>query len=172
MPTSDPNDQPVSVLRAGTGGASGEKVRQVTALVVLAALAIVSVVFFLGGVHSNNQINDIRQHGVPVNATVTGCIGLLGGSGSNAAGYNCKGSFTLNGHHYTEPLPGSTLEKPGTVLHEVTVASDPGLLETQAQVATEHASGKRFIVPAISAVLFVLLGATIVVRTRRGTSTA
>jgi hypothetical protein len=170
MTTPEPTDKPLTVLRAG-GGAGTEinvaRLRKTLTVIVLAALAVTSIVFFIGGANKNSQIQDIRDHGVTVAATVTGCEGLLGGSGSNAAGYACDGRFRLDGHTYIKGLPGATFEKPGAVVHEVTVRSDPGLVETPAQAASERASGKVYIIPSVLAVLFVALGAVVLIRRRR-----
>ena len=74
-------------------------------------LAVLVVVFTVAGVHKNSQINRLRHDGVPVTVTVTNCLGLMGGSGSNAAGYSCTGTFTIDGTRYTESLPGTGFRK-------------------------------------------------------------
>jgi hypothetical protein len=163
----DATDQPISRLRAGAVDINAHKVRQVATIVILVALAALSVIFFLGGAHRNSQIASLRQHGVPITARVTSCLGLLGGSGSNAAGYVCKGAFTLDGHHYDETLPGSSFEQPGTPLHEVSLPSDPGLLETPAQVTADHTSNKVYILPTVLLVAFLALGSVVAVQLRR-----
>ena len=165
--TPDPSRLPISKLRAGGTDVDGRKVARVAGIVILATLAVLSIVFFVGGAHKNSQIDDLRHHGVAVNATITGCEGLLGGSGSNAAGYTCKGNFTLGGHRYHETLPGSSFERPGTIVHEVSLPSDPGLLETPSQVASEHVSDSVYVLPTILAAAFVILGAAAVLHTRR-----
>ena len=65
----------------------GRRVGQVALGIVLATLAILAIVFTVVGVHTNQQDDRLHNDGVPVTFTVTGCMGLLGGSGSNAAGY-------------------------------------------------------------------------------------
>jgi hypothetical protein len=164
----DPNaPQSLTKLRAGGGPVNLAKLRQVITIVILAALAILSIVFFFGGAHTNSQITSLREHGVPITAKATTCEGLLGGSGSNAAGYICKGEFTLNGKHYNEPLPGSTFERPGTPVKEISLPSDPGLLETPSQVATDRASNKVYVLPIILLAAFLVFGAAVVLHTRR-----
>ncbi len=145
---------------------------RVVAAICLVALAVVAVVLLVAGIHKNAQINDLRQHGVDVNVTVTGCLGLLGGSGSNQAGYACTGTFTLGGHRYSEDIPGNALRNPGTKVSAVAVAGDPPLLDTRHTVATEHASASVFIVPVILLVVLVLLVGGLVVRRRRVRGTA
>ena len=68
------------------------------------------------------------------------CLGVLGGSGSNAAGYSCRGTFVLDGQRYSDTIPGDTLLAPGTTVRLVTVESDPGLIATIQQVESDHTS--------------------------------
>ncbi len=150
----------VDVRRAG----------RVVVAVCLVALAVVAVVLLVAGIHKNAQINDLRQHGVDVSVRVTGCLGLLGGSGSNQAGYDCTGTFTLRGHRYSEDIPGNALRNPGTKVSAVAVAGDPPLLDTRHTVAAEHGSASVFIVPVILLVVLVLLVGGLVIRRRRGSA--
>jgi hypothetical protein len=133
----------------------------------LAALAVLAVVLFVAGIHKNAQINQLRQHGVDVTVTVSGCLGLLGGSGSNPAGYACRGTFTLDGHRYSESIPGNTLHPPGTKVSAVAVPGDPPLLDTHRAVATERPSSSVFVVPTIVTVVLVLLLVALLFRRRR-----
>src|SRR5580704_12583142 len=137
----------VDVRRAG----------RVIGALCLVGLAVLAVVLLVAGIHKNAQIDQLRNHGVAVNVTVSGCLGLLGGSGSNAAGYACTGTFTLHGHHYREDIPGNAPRSPGTTVRAVAVPADPPLLDTRHAVATEHASAGVFIVPAVLLALLVVL---------------
>lgn len=131
----------------------------------LMALAAVAVVLFLTGAQKNAQISDLRQHGVPVEATVSGCLGLMGGSGSNLAGYSCRGTFTITGHRYDEAIPGNTLYPPGTRLRVMTVPGDPALLDTVGAVRSEHPSFGVFVIPTtMVAILGLTLGALVLRR--------
>ncbi len=130
------------------------------------------VVLFVGALHKNSQITDLRSHGVGVPFTVTSCLGLLGGSGSNGAGYSCRGSFTVDGHRYTEPIPGTADHAPGTILRSVTVPGDPALVITAHDLAAEHTSGRVFVLPTILlVVLAVLVGVVLLGRRRRRPAT-
>ena len=101
---------------------------------IMVTLAITAVVLTFAGIHSNDQINRLHTQGQPVTVTVTGCLGLLGGSGSNAAGYSCRGTFQLAGQVYREPLPGSTFYRPGTKVASIAVPADPALVSPVAIV--------------------------------------
>jgi len=145
-------------------------VRRIGAVAVgacLLALAVVAVVLFAVGAHKNAQITSLRRHGVVVRVTVSGCLGLLGGSGSNAAGYACKGTFTLHGRRYEEAIPGNTLHPPGTRIRAVAVPGNPPLLSTTRAVEIDQASWRVFILPTVLVVVLVLLLVALVVRRRR-----
>jgi hypothetical protein len=134
---------------------------------VLVGMTVLVVILSVAAVHKNTQITSLRRHGVPVVITITGCRGLLGGSGSNAAGYACRGSFTLDGRRYNEVIPGNTLHPPGTTLRGVSVPGDPVLVTTARMLAGEHSSGRVFILPAILAVVLLFLAGTLVLRRQR-----
>ena len=142
---------------------------RVAAIVGLLALALAVVVAFTAAAHKNSQITSLRTDGVPVRFTVAACLGLLGGSGSNAAGYSCHGSYRLDGQRFEEHLPGDTLRAPGSVVRAVAVPGDPALVTTAAALRTERASAKVFVFPGILAAALVLalaLTATGLRRTR------
>jgi hypothetical protein len=113
----------------------------------------------VAGARKNSQIDELRSRGIPVSVTVTTCLGLLGGSGSNPAGYSCQGTFVLDGRRVTDPVPGLAEHAPGDVLHLVTVASDPGLVATPSVLATEHASADVYLAPAVLVVVAAAVGA-------------
>jgi hypothetical protein len=90
----------------------------------------------------------------------------MGGSGSNAIGYSCRGSFTLAGHRYNEAIPGTTARTLGSRFRAVAVPGDPALLSPVGTVAAEHASAKVFILPAILLAVLALLIGGLVLRRR------
>jgi hypothetical protein len=166
--TTESPDEPVSTLRGAGAGLTVDtrRVGRVIVGLLLVALAVLVVILFVAGIHKNSQISRLRHHGVAVSIRISGCRGLLGGSGSNAAGYTCRGSFTLEGHRYNEALPGDTLHTPGTMLHGVSVPGDPGLVTTVGALTTEHASAKVFIVPTVLALVLVVSVAALALRRR------
>jgi hypothetical protein len=133
----------------------------------LVALAVLAVVLFAVGAHKNDQITDLHQHGVPVTITVSGCRGLLGGSGSNSAGYTCRGNVTLHGHRYNEPIPDDALYAPGAKIPGVAVSGNPPLLSTAHALETEHASWNVFVAPAVLVFVLVLMVGVVVIKRRR-----
>jgi hypothetical protein len=139
----------------------------------LVTLAVLGIVFTVVGINKNDQINELRDHGVPVTYVVSKCLGLLGGSGSNAAGYSCQGSYTVDGRRYFENLPGSSRYAPGAEVKAISVRSDPTLLSTPAIVGSERASASVFILPAVLLGVCALLVLALLLRRcqRRGAGT-
>lgn len=152
----------IAPLRGAGVQINGRQVARVLLGIVVASLAVLVVVFTVTGIHNNHQINELQNQGIPVAVTVTSCQGLLGGSGSNGAGYTCRGTYEIGGHRHNETLPGTSLHGPGAVLRGVAVPSDPGLVSLVSVVADEHASMSVFILPAVLlavlAVVLVLVG--------------
>lgn len=144
----------------------GRKVGRVVIGLVLATLAILVIAFTVVGVQKNHQIDELRGQGVPVTVTVTSCLGLLGGSGSNDAGYACHGSYSLDGHRYTEPLPGNVLRRPGSTVAAVAVPDDPALVSPSAMVASEHSSTNVFVLPAVLLAVLLLGSGALLFRRR------
>jgi biotin operon repressor len=171
-PETDTSGTALTTLRGAGVDIDVRKAGRVIVGLCLLALAVLVVVLFVAGVHKNAQINRLRQHGVPVTVTVSGCLGLLGGSGSNPAGYACQGTFTLDGHRYRESIPGNALRPPGTKVRAVAVSGDPPLLSTAHAVATDRASAGVFVVPSILLVILVVLVGALVFRRRRMRSAA
>jgi hypothetical protein len=157
----------VGQLRGAGVQVDGRRVGQVAIGIVLATLAVLVIVFTIVGVHTNQQDDRLHADGVPVTFTVTGCLGLLGGSGSNAAGYSCHGTYTLRGQRFSEPLPGNSLHRPGSTVAAIAVPGDPALVSPAAIVATEHSSAGVFVLPAILLIVLVVLAAIFWLRRRR-----
>lgn len=176
VPTSDDAtgqpDAPVAALRGAGVDVDVRLVGRIVAGLCLTGLAVASAVLFVVGAHVNAQIDSLRADGRPVTVTVTRCIGLLGGSGSNPAGYACAGTLTLGGHRYHEAIPGSTLYGPGSRIAGVAVPGDPPLLSTPHVLAAQHASASAFVVPTLLLVVLVAAVAAIVVRRRGGRRSA
>jgi hypothetical protein len=166
------DDAPVAALRGATVSVDGHRVAQVAAGLVLATLAVLGVVFVVVGIDKNEQINELRAHGIPVTYVVSNCTGLLGGSGSNGAGYSCQGSYTVDGRRFFEDLPGSAHYAPGDRVSAISVRSDPSLLSTPAIVNSERASASVFILPVLLLCVCALLGLTVLLRHRRHRSAA
>ncbi len=163
----EPSERVAALRGAGVGGVDTRRLGRIVVWVVLVTLAVLVVVFTLVGVHKNQQDNRLHNDGVPVTFTVSTCTGLVGGSGSNPVGYVCHGSYTLNGHRYTEQLPGNDFHRPGSTVAAIAVPGDPALVSPAAMVAGEHASIGVFLVPLILLVVLALLVSFVFVRYRK-----
>ncbi len=115
----------------------------------LVAVAVTGLVLLIAGIQNNSQINSLRNDGVPVTVTVDSCLGLMGGTGQNPAGFSCTGSYVLGGTQYRQSIPGTAFHAPGSSFQGIAVPSDPKLLTTPYQLARQHASWTAFIIPGL-----------------------
>jgi hypothetical protein len=166
------SSEPVSTLRGAGVNYDARKVGRVVVGLCLLTLAVLVVIFTVAGFHKNSQINQLHDDGVPVTVTITHCFGLMGGSGSNAAGYSCSGSFTLHGSRYTESLPGTAFHHLGSHVPATVVPNDPALVSPNGILKTEHSSSSVFVLPLILLVVLLLLVALVVLLRRRTARTA
>jgi hypothetical protein len=159
---------PFTNLRGASVHVEVSRIGRVLSGLVGAALLTFAILFLFVGLNKNNQITQLQRAGVVVDARVSACLGELGGTGSNAAGYSCKGSFTLDQKTYDVTIPGDQLRLPGSSVRVVTLATDPLLVETAQRLKGEHSSAGVFVLPAALLAAFILLiGA---VRLHRGGS--
>jgi len=154
--TSGAGNEPITTLRGATVDVDAGRVGLAVAGICLLALVATIVVLFVVGIQKNAQVDLLRHRGVPVEVTVSGCLGLMGGSGSNLAGYDCRATFLLAGHRYSDAVPGSELYSPGARLKAIVVPEDPALLSTPRAMASEHASGRVFVLPSALLVALAL----------------
>ncbi|HLH28345.1 MAG TPA: DUF3592 domain-containing protein [Acidimicrobiales bacterium] len=120
--------------------------RLAAALLVVAVLAS-SVGLFVAAVRHNRQADQLRT-GVPVVGTVTRCLGLLGGSGSNSAGTSCSATYVVAGRRYTEGVPGTSARPVGSRVRLVFARGDPALVTTPDLARAERSSWQVFVLPA------------------------
>jgi hypothetical protein len=156
----------VGTLRGASVSFNPRRLAQGVVGLVLVTLAVTAIVLAAAGIHSNDQINRLHTQGQPVSVTVTGCMGLLGGSGSNAAGYSCRGTYQLAGRVYREPLPGSTFYRPGTKVASIAVPGDPALVSPVGIVNSQQVSNGVFVVPIVLGVILLALIAVLLLRSR------
>jgi hypothetical protein len=163
----EPGDR-VGQLRGAGVSVDARRVGQVALGIVLVTLAVLAVVFTIVGIHTNQQDDRLHDDGVPVTFTVTGCMGLLGGSGSNAAGYACRGTYSIDGKHYGGvQLPGAAFYRPGSTVAAIAVPGDPALVSPASIVASEHSSAGAFVLPAVLAAILLALVALLLWRRNR-----
>jgi len=169
MDDGNPDDRSSALRGAGVAQVDTRRVVRALAAAGVIAVVVVAAALVVAGTRRNTEITDLRQHGVRVTVTMSGCLGLLGGSGSNQAGYSCSGTFSLGGHRYHEAIPGDVLYPPGTSVAAVAVPGDPGLVTTTRVLATEHPSAGVYVLPAVLlALLAAAVGGLGLVKVRRG----
>jgi hypothetical protein len=157
-------------LRGAGVEADAHHVQRAVVGVGLVALSVAVVGLFLIGAHKNAQITRLHQEGVAVAATVSSCHGLMGGSGSNLVGYDCRATFTLDGRRFDEALPGTAFHPPGATLRAVSVPGDPALLSTVSALAGQHPSRRVFVLPTVLLGVLALMVAALVRKRRRNLS--
>ena len=168
-PTPDGADRrPVGTLRGAGVQVATARAGRVAVAVVLVALVTVGSVLLVAGYRKNAQIDALRSQGVPVQITIRHCLGLMGGTGSSPAGYECTGTYTYHGTQYLKGVPGSTFYPDHTVVAGVVASGAPGLLSTPATVASSHTSTTLYLVSAVLLGSAVAIGAWLLVRRRRG----
>jgi hypothetical protein len=147
----------VAMLRGAPVEVNTRKVTQFVSALLIIALATLSVTFFVSGAHRNEDVSNLQRHGTLVSVTTTTCTGELGGSGSNLADYRCEGTFTLNGRHFEDTIPGHTLRTTGSTAMFVVAKNNPGLLATSHDVRSEKSSWTVYILPFVLLVVLIAL---------------
>jgi hypothetical protein len=170
LPQTGDATEDVTALRGAPVDVDARRAARTVAPLCLVALLFATVALTVAGVHKNDQVTDLRDHGVGVAVTVTTCRGLLGGSGSNPVGYTCHGTYEFGGHRYDQTLPTNVLYALGTRVALVVAADDPALLSTRALVAAERPSWLVYRVPAVLFVVLVVALGLLVWRRRRAST--
>ena len=117
------------------------------ALLVVGALLAISVI---SAANDNARITRMKDHGIAVTAVVGSCVGNLGGSGSNAANYTCRGQYAVAGTAFDEVIGAmSTFAAPGSHVAAVADPSRPSTIELATAVATSTASWRAYVVPGL-----------------------
>lgn len=128
---------------------------------VLAIFAVIVIVSFISAANDNSRIERLKSHGVSVVVTVTSCVGNIGGSGSNAAGYTCYGTYHVEGVRYHENIGSrATMSTTGTRLRGVADPQRPSTIELASTLAKSSTSLSVYVVPSLLALL--VLGLSLV----------
>ncbi len=166
----EPEQETASYIR-GAGGVRVEGRRVAGYILGFGVLifAVLTAVFTGIAIHHNSRATSLKQRGVPVQVTVTGCVGLASGTGITGTGFTCRGSYSLSGHQYNEQIGGTaSLFSVGQKIAGVAVRDEPAVLYTATSARTMHSTWTVYVTPAV---LLVVLLATELFRrrvTRRG----
>ncbi len=169
------NGVPQSSERASLRGPEAQRIGGrfwfATGALLLVAFAVTITVSFISAAHDNSRIERLKTSGVPVVVTVTNCVGNIGGSGSNAAGYTCRGAYRVKGVRYREIIGSkSTLSSVGSTVQGIADPPHPRTIELASAVARSSTSPSAYVVPSVLALLFVALTLLLLrrLRTPRG----
>ena len=152
-------DEEPSGLRAVTATSGGKTVGAVCLLLGLLLLAGLSIGLLLGAASENSRAQRFSTQGIAADARVESCLGQLGGSGTNAAGYACTVSYSVDGVAHRAIIGGLTTFVPtGKHLSAVVDPQDSGVIFTTGAARAMHASSSRYVVPVLLLVLTAGLG--------------
>jgi hypothetical protein len=125
------------------------------AIVVVAALV---AVLTIQAADKNSRTESLRHRGVPVDVTVTKCLGILSGTGITVTSFQCNGSYVLAGRSYNGLIDGSTTNHAaGDVVKAIADPKHPTSISTASSLATADSSWRTFIGSGLLFVLLVLL---------------
>lgn len=159
-------------LRGAGVEVDGRRIGRLLLAAAVVGLALGAVVLGAATAKKNSELTALHAHGVEVAVTVTSCLGLAGGSGSNLAGYACDGRFELGGRTYEVSIPGSSFHRVHSRLTAVVDRGDPHLVSTPALLRNEHASAGAYLLPALLLLAAVAGGISLVAWWKRSARSA
>ena len=140
----------------------------VLAWVGVAVLAAFAAYYAVSGSQRSSNLSELRAKGVPVEATVKGCVAIGSGVGMGIEYWQCNASYTLAGSAFTERLNGSrAFIENGQTIAAVAVPGDPSLLSTAASVRGGHSSTGDYVASTVSGVVAASSAAGLVLLRRR-----
>ena len=165
--TASSQPQEMTSLRGAEAQRIGRRFWYVTGTLLLCAFAVLIIVSFVSAFNDNARIDRLKSHGVSVVVTVTNCVGNIGGSGSNGAGYTCNGSYRVHGIRYQEIIGSkTTLSTEGTKVRGVADPNHPSTIELASAVAKSSSSASVYVVPSVLVLALVII-AIVILRRRR-----
>jgi hypothetical protein len=154
-------------IRGGASVSVGwSRVLAWTAWICLTAMAAVAIGLTVAATTNTNRLTRLRARGVPVTAQVTGCLGVLSGTGVTVVGFQCTARFTVRGTQSTELIHDSNTNlAPGTGVRCYVLADDPASLTLATAVERQSARWHAFVPPIVLGAV-TLLGLVIAVLAR------
>lgn len=154
----DPDGGGGGYIRGGGGVIDTRRLFRVVVGSAVVALVALVVVLTIEAVHKNSRIDSLHHRGVPVDVTVTSCLGILSGTGITVTSFQCNGSFNLDGRSYNAAITGSNVNHTaGDVVQAVADPKHPTSVSTATALVNAHSSWRAFIAPAVLFVVLVLL---------------
>jgi hypothetical protein len=155
-------------VRGARGGLDRGLAIRIMAGAVVVALVTLTLVLAFQADRENSRLNRLHHDGIPVNATVSGCVAIASGTGITESGYRCRASYVLTGRSYSAVLGGTdTLYAVGETVPAVVARTEPDNLSTADAVMHTQASWTAFIPAAIAMLTSIALTAVLAWRIRR-----
>jgi hypothetical protein len=152
------DDVAASYIRGGGGIVDARRLFRVVVGSAIVALAALVVVLTIEAAHKNSRIDGLQRRGVPVDVTVTSCLGILSGTGITVTTFQCGGSFDLAGRSYNAVIAGSTINhQAGDVVKAIADPKHPTSVSLASSLVNAHSSWRAFIGPAVLFLLLILL---------------
>jgi Protein of unknown function (DUF3592) len=143
------SDEDGAYIRGSGAALNRRTVLRIAAGCYVVIMLTLVVVLSAQVLRENSRIERLKQHGVAVPVTVTSCLALASGTGITAAGYQCKGTFTLAGRTYTDAIGGTkTSYSVGQTVAAVVDPRDHTNLYPAAALAGRHPSDSGLVLPA------------------------
>jgi len=118
---------------------------------------------------NNARLTRLQHHGIMTQVTIRSCIGNLGGSGSNAAGFTCTGTYLVDGIHEVVTVNGLvTFQAPGSKVTGVVDPSNLSYVATATSVAHDRTTSPPVVATSALGLLIAVTGFDIL-RRRRAT---
>lgn len=160
-----------SYIRGGAGVVDTRRVVRVLVGSAVVILAAAVAVLTMQAANKNARIDSLRHRGVPVDVTVTHCLGILSGTGITVTSFQCSGSFELAGRNYNAVIDGSNANHAaGDVVKAIADPKHPTSISSASSLTNAHSSWRAFIGPGVVFVLLVLLIAGVLWRSRRNSA--
>jgi hypothetical protein len=165
------DEAPGGYIRGGAGVADTRWLFRVLVASAIVVLAVLLAVLTIQAADKNSRIDNLRHRGVPVDVTVTDCLGILSGTGITVTSFQCSGSFELAGRSYHAVIAGSNANHAaGDVVKAIADPKHPTSISSASSLVNAHSSWRAFIGPAVLFLLLVLLIAGAVWRSRRNSA--
>lgn len=161
-----PGDR-VASLRGAQAASLGRQFWLRAATVGLVIFAVAIALSFASTLNDHSRLARMKANGIPVTVTISNCVGNMGGSGSNVAGYVCRGTYAIDGVKFSEIISSmTTFASPGSGVPAIADPSQHGYIALASAIRHASSSSTAFLVLIALIAVFVLL-ATLLLRMRR-----
>jgi hypothetical protein len=157
-----------SYVRGARGGLDRGLAIRIMAGAVVVALVTLTAVLAVQAERENSRLDRLRHDGIPITATVSGCVAIASGTGITESGYRCRATYVVSGRSYSAVLGGTnTLYSVGETVPAVVARTEPDNLSTAAAVMRTQSSWTAFIPAAIALLTSIVVTALLAWRFRR-----